>query len=666
MTTQIEIKMKELIEQINRYNYYYYTLDDPLISDGEYDKVYQELVRLEKSSGTVLPGSPSQRVGGEILSKFQKHTHLAPLYSMDKAQSMEELRAWIERNQRLVENYNQSHSKKLPPLSFIIELKFDGLTINLTYEQGVLVTAATRGNGRVGEEILEQVRTIYSVPLTIPFSGKMEVQGEGLMPLSALKRYNETAQEPLKNARNAAAGALRNLDPAVTKNRHLVGYFYNVGYGEGITFHDDDAMKTFLKEQGFLVSDVNYHAKTAQEVQHYIEKIAVTRDSLDILIDGVTIKIDDFQTREVLGFTNKFPRWAIAYKFEAEEASTTLREVVWNVGRTSKVTPTAVLDPVEVGGVTIQRATLNNYEDILRKKLRLYSRVLIRRSNDVIPEILGVLPTDTPTEEIQCPTHCPACGTELVQKGVHIFCPNTLSCVPQLVSRLTHFVSRDAMNIDGFSEKTIAKLLSEVGVREIPQIYELTYEDIISLEGFQEKRSRNLISAIEQSKEVELENFIYALGIPNVGIKTARDLAKHYRSFEAFSQATYEQLADIGDIGPITAQEIVQYFHEEHILHSLQRMFQLGVHPQYTKQEMSTSPLTGKTVVITGSLEMPRKELEAILLEQGAKVTGSVSKKTDYLILGKNPGSKYDKAKELGIEMIEETNLLPWIGGQNE
>lgn len=666
MKEQMIEKMKELIEQINQYNYHYYTLDEPLISDGEYDKVYQELLDFEKKTGVVLPNSPTQRVGGEILTKFVKHWHLAPLYSMDKAQSIEELEAWVERNQRFVENYNQIHEEQLPPLNFIVELKFDGLTINLTYDEGMLVTASTRGNGRVGEEILEQVRTIYSVPLTIPFQGKMEVQGEGLMPLSALKKYNERATEPLKNARNAAAGALRNLDPSVTRSRNLIAFFYNVGYIEGKSFSDDDQMKEFLKEQGFLVSDINYSAQNVKEITAYLSEISEKRNELDILIDGVTIKVDDFKTRDALGFTNKFPRWAIAYKFEAEEASTVLREVLWNVGRTSKVTPTAVLDPVEVGGVTIQRATLNNYDDILRKKLRLDSRILIRRSNDVIPEILGVLPTEGPTREIQCPTHCPACGTELVKKGVHIFCPNTLSCIPQLISRLTHFVSRDAMNIDGFSEKTIGKLLSEIGLREIPQIYELTYQDVISLEGFQEKRSRNLLEAIEKSKIVELENFIYALGIHNVGIKTARDLADYYQSFESFSKATYEELFGLGDIGPVTAQEIVTYFHDPHITKSLEKLFYLGVTPKYTKKEKTQTPFSAKTVVITGTLEMPRKELEDILRQQGAKVTGSVSKKTDYLILGENPGSKYEKAKEFNIEIIREKDLPEWIGGYNE
>ncbi|MDO5715157.1 MAG: NAD-dependent DNA ligase LigA [Tissierellia bacterium] len=666
MKKEILNQMQELIHQINELNYHYYTLDEPLVSDGEYDRLYGQLVELEKQTGKTLPDSPTTRVGGEVLDKFEKHLHLSPLYSMDKAQSLDEIKAWISRNGRLIDAYNKSHKKSLPDPEYIIELKFDGLTINLTYENGYLKTAATRGNGRIGEEILEQIKTIYSIPLSIDYQGLMEVQGEGLMPLSALEKYNEKAEEPLKNARNAAAGALRNLDPQVTRSRHLTAYFYNVGYIEGKEFIDDNEMKEFLSQQGFLVSKINYQAHSIEEIDTYIEKISEIRKDLDILIDGITIKIDDFATRDILGFTNKFPRWAIAYKFEAEESSTRLLKVIWNVGRTSKVTPTAVLEPVEIDGVTIQRATLNNYDDIQRKKLRINSRVLVRRSNDVIPEIMGVLPTKEKTEEIECPTTCPACGTELIKNGVHIFCPNTLSCEPQLISRLTHFASRDALDIDGFSEKTITKLLTEIGLREIPQIYELSYEDIIHLEGFKEKRTTNLLEAIENSKEVPLENFIYALGINNVGIKTARDLAQAYTSFDALRRANYEELIHIGDIGPITANEIITYFHDEHITNSLDKLLRLGVHPYFENVKQEETPLTGKTVVITGTLSIARKELEEKLVAMGAKVTGSVSKNTDYLILGENPGSKLEKAQNLGIEIIQEEDVIKILGGQDE
>lgn len=658
-------KMRELIKKVDDLNYHYYTLDDPKVSDSEYDKIYYELKRLEDENNFVLPNSPTTRVGGEVLSKFEKHTHIAPLYSLDKAQSFEELKVWHERNLKLIEALNAS-GENLPSPQYVIELKFDGLTINLTYENGELKMAATRGNGLIGEEILPQVKTIYSIPLEVEYKGTMEIQGEGLMPLKALERYNETHEEPLKNARNAAAGALRNLDPAVTRERHLTAFFYNVSYIEGIEFKDDVEMKNFLRQNKFRVNSENKLCNTLEEIYEEIDKIGNTRNSLEVLIDGVTIKINDMKTRRLLGFTNKFPRWAIAYKFEAEEVSTRLLEVIWNVGRTSKVTPTAVLEPVDIGGVTIQRATLNNYDDIVRKKLRINGNVLLRRSNDVIPEILGALPTDEETYEIEKPIYCPSCGAELFQDGVHIFCPNTLSCVPQLVSRLTHFASRDAMNIEGLSEKTVEKLLNELDIREISQIYELKYEDLINLEGFKEKKSKNLLNAIENSKTVKLPNFIYALGIANVGIKTAYDLAKHYRNFESLREAKFEELIEVGDIGPITAEEIVEFFHDEHIKKPIDKLLSLGVKPEYEVLNIENSFFNDKKVVLTGALSMPRKDLEEILIKKGAKITSSVSKNTDYVIAGEAAGSKYNKAVELNIDIIREDELKDLLGGEYE
>ena len=659
-------EMEDLIKKIDKLNYHYYTLDDPLLSDAEYDKLYDRLVNLENESGTVLSYSPTTRVGGAVLSKFEKHTHLGKLYSMDKAQGDDALLAWYSRIEKFVNNYNENNINKLPEPEFIVELKFDGLTINLTYENQNLIMASTRGNGIVGEEILEQVKTIYSVPLRISYPGKIEVQGEGLMPLSELEKYNQENEEKLKNARNAAAGALRNLDPKVTKKRNLTAYFYNVGYIEEDIFKSDDEMKKFLKENNFNVSKYNYKLKKFSEIIKKIQEIGENRNKLDILIDGVTIKVNDIETRRALGYTNKFPRWAIAYKFEAEEISTTLLDVVWNVGRTAKVTPSAILEPVDIGGVTVQRATLNNYDDILRKKVRIGSRVLIRRSNDVIPEILGTLPSDNETHEIEKPKTCPYCGSHLYQDGVHIFCPNTLSCVPQLVSRLTHFASRDAMDIEGFSEKTIEKLMGTVGLKEIPDVYKLRYEDIIKIEGFKEKRTNNLLNAIENSKHPHLSNFIYALGIPNVGIKTARDLANHFKSFDKLRNSKEDELISIGDIGSITAKEIVEFFHDERIVNSVNELFDLGINPLYEDDSNGPKPLDKKTFVLTGTLDIPRKELEEKLISLGAKVTGSVSKNTDYLVVGENPGSKYDKARDLKIEILSLEELDNLVGGLNE
>ena len=659
-------EMEDLIKEIDKLNYHYYTLDDPLLSDAEYDKLYDKLVNLENETGTVLSYSPTTRVGGAVLDKFKKHLHLARLYSMDKAQGDESLLAWYNRIARFVKDYNNENINKLPEPEFIVELKFDGLTINLTYDNKNLIMASTRGNGTVGEEILEQVRTIYSVPLRINYPGKIEVQGEGLMPLSELEKYNENKEEKLKNARNAAAGALRNLDPKVTKKRNLTAFFYNVGYTEEELFKTDDEIKSFLKENNFKVSKYNFKVKKFSDIIEKINYIGENRDKLDILIDGVTIKVNDIETRKALGYTNKFPRWAVAYKFEAEEISTTLLDVIWNVGRTAKVTPSAILEPVEIGGVTVKRATLNNYDDILRKKVRIGSRVLIRRSNDVIPEILGSLPSDNETREIEKPKTCPYCGSHLYQDGVHIFCPNTLSCVPQLVSRLTHFASRDAMDIEGFSEKTIEKLMETVKLREIPDVYKLKYEDIIKIDGFKEKRTKNLLNAIEKSKNPDLSNFIYALGIPNVGIKTARDLANHFKDFGKLKNSNEAELISIGDIGEITAKEIVEFFHDERIHAAVNELFELGVHPKFESDDDLPKPLDEKTIVLTGTLEVPRKKLEEKLISLGAKVTGSVSKNTDYVVVGENPGSKYDKAKSLNIKTLTLEELYDLVGGLNE
>ncbi|MCI5642720.1 MAG: NAD-dependent DNA ligase LigA [Peptoniphilus sp.] len=659
-------EMDDLISQIDKLNYHYYTLDDPILSDAEYDKIYDKLVNLENETGTVLSYSPTTRVGGLILDKFVKHTHLGRLYSMDKAQGDDALLAWYNRIEKFVSDYNLVNINKLPEPEFIVELKFDGLTINLTYENKNLVMASTRGNGIIGEEILEQVKTIYSVPLRINYAGKIEVQGEGLMPLSELQKYNEKFDDKLKNARNAAAGALRNLDPKVTKKRNLTAFFYNIGYIEEELFKSDDDIKEFLRENNFKVSKYNFKVKKFKEIIDKIREIGDNRDKLDILIDGVTIKVNDIATRKALGYTNKFPRWAIAYKFEAEEISTTLLDVVWNVGRTAKVTPSAILEPVDIGGVTVQRATLNNYDDILRKKVKIGSRVLIRRSNDVIPEILGTLPSDNETREIERPKTCPYCGSHLYQDGVHIFCPNTLSCVPQLVSRLTHFASRDAMDIEGFSEKTIEKLMKAVNLKEIPDIYKLKYDDIIKIEGFKEKRTKNLLRAIEDSKRPHLSNFIYALGIPNVGIKTARDLANHFKDFDKLKDSKEDELISIGDIGNITAKEIVDFFNDDRIVRSVDELFELGVSPEFEDEDDVPKPLLDKTIVITGTLDLPRKELEEKLISFGAKVTGSVSKRTDYVVAGENPGSKYDKAKSLGIKILSLEELEKLVGGLNE
>lgn len=655
-------KMEKLIAELNNYNYHYYTLDQPLVSDKEYDALYDQLVALEAETGVTLPDSPTQRVGGEILKGFAPHRHLAPLWSLDKAQNIEQLRTWHDRVVRLVNDYNAKNpGNPLKAPCYALELKFDGLTLNLTYQDGKLVQASTRGNGTVGEGILAQVKTIKSVPMTIPYTeGTIEVQGEGIMNLSVLDKYNQTAAEPLKNARNAAAGALRNLNPKVTAERKLNAYFYNVGYSDGITFADHKEMMDFLRENRLKVNPYIFYFEQFDDVMEQLADIEKRRSELDYLIDGAVVKVTDFRIREALGYTDKFPRWAVAYKFEAEETTTVLQSVTWNVGRTGKITPLARVEPVELAGVTVQNCTLNNIGDIERKNLKfaLGSRVFIRRSNDVIPEILGKVTEEQDGEEILYPEQCPSCGFPLEQRGAHLFCNNKTGCKPQIVARITHFASRDAMDIETFSDKTAIQLYDELGVREPADLYTLSFDSLLKLERFGEKKAQNLLDAIEKSKERDLASFLFALGIPNTGKSTTKMLADHYRDLHRVMAATAEELVELPDVGGIVAESIAGYFADPFAQASIQKMLSLGVQakaPEAPKPVSTDSYFSGKTVVLTGTLHLLTREEATERLEAlGAKVTGSVSKKTDLLIAGEKAGSKLAKAQQLGIDILED------------
>ncbi|HEY4431669.1 MAG TPA: NAD-dependent DNA ligase LigA [Paenibacillus sp.] len=658
--------MEELVAELNHYNYHYYTLDAPMVSDKEYDVLYDKLVALEAESGFVLPDSPTQRVGGDLLKGFTPHRHLAPLWSLDKAQNIEQLRSWNTRVLRLVNEYNlKNPDNPLPDPCYAVELKFDGLTLNLTYRNGVLEQASTRGNGVVGEGILAQVKTIKSVPLTIPFKdGVIEVQGEGIMNLSVLADYNTRAAEPLKNARNAAAGALRNLNPKTTAERRLNAYFYNVGFAEGVDFADHQEMMDFLRNNKFKVNPYLTYCKDFDDVTEQLAGIEESRSSLDYLIDGAVIKVTDFRIREVLGYTDKFPRWAVAYKFEAEETTTVLESVSWNVGRTGKVTPLARVEAVELAGVTVQNCTLNNVGDIERKNLKfaLGSRVFIRRSNDVIPEILGKVTEENDGEEIIFPENCPACGYPLEMRGAHLFCNNKLNCRPQIVSRITHFASRDAMDIETFSEKTAGQLYDELNVHDSADLYELSFEQLVQLNRFGEKKAQNLLQALEDSKGRDLASFLFALGIPNTGKATTRMLADHFRDLDAVMQAKAEELAELPDIGGIVAESIVNFFADPIVVANVSRLRALGVEakaPEAPRPVSTNSFFSGKTVVLTGSLQKLTRDEAAERLEAlGAKVSGSVSKKTDLVIAGEKAGSKLAKAQQLGIQVIEDEDEL--------
>lgn len=655
-------EINELIEKIEELNYHYYTLDAPLVSDGEYDKLYDRLKELEEESGFSPDNSPTKKVGGQVLEKFEKHFHITRLYSQDKAQSFEDLENWMGRVNRLRDSYNESHEDKLDDIEYILEYKFDGLTINLTYENGKLRNAATRGNGSVGEEISAQVHTIKSVPRTIKEQSLLEIQGEALMPLSELERYNKENELQLKNARNAAAGALRNLDTNETRKRNLTAYIYNIST-TNLEFDTEEGMLDFLKDQGFIVHPYHKKVKTYDEIIKELDKIEEERKTLDILTDGVVIKINDKKTQKALGYTNKFPRWSLAYKFEAEEYTTTLLDVVWNVGRSGKVTPSAILEPVDFSGVTVSRATLNNYDDILRKKVKLGSRVFIRRSNDVIPEILGVVDENQDgTKVIDKPSHCPYCGSELIEGNVHIICPNSLSCTPQLLARIEHFSSRNAMDIEGLSEKTIGQLMDELGIKEVYDLYDLSYDDLINLERFGPKKTNNLLDAIEASKDVDLNRFIYAIGIPNVGERTARDLASKFKNFDSLRKAEASELTQIPDIGEITAENIVEFFADANINEAIDLLLSKGIKINEDINGDSTSILEALTYVITGTIDgYKRDDVKELIEKNGGKVTGSVSKKTDALICGENAGSKLDKAKSLDIKIIDGNELKEFL-----
>ena len=652
-------RMRELIDKLNEASRRYYDQNESDISDDEWDAMYAELRKLEEKTGERMADSPTRRVGGAVMEGFEQHRHIARLWSMDKAQSEDEILAWAQRCEK-----QTNDAGGLPKNSYCVEYKLDGLTVNLTYDGGKLVQAATRGNGEVGEAILPQAMTIRTIPLTIPFTGRMEVQGEGIMRLSELKKYNETAAEPLKNARNAAAGALRNLDPQVTASRHLDAFFYQIGYIEGKSFETQQDMLAFMKENGLNISPFVRPAQTIGEALEAVHEIEQKRETLDFLIDGATIKITDMRTREVLGTTDKFPRWSIAFKFPAQETVTKLLKITWEVGRTGKLTPLAHLSPVDICGVTVKRATLNNYDDICRKRVRIGSEVWVRRSNDVIPEIMGTVKKDGETN-VQKPEHCPACGGRLTQIGAHLFCLNRTSCRPQAIARMAHFASRQGMDIETFSTRTAGLFYDELGVRSAADLYHLDREKLVALKGFGEKKAEKLFAELERSKDCELDAFLFAIGIPNIGKKTAYDLMAHFSTLEALMGASEQELEDVEDVGGIVAASITEYFADEENRRFVNRLLKAGVRPQMHMQQDAGTLFEGMTFVLTGTLPMlSRAQAQEMIRKNGGKATGSVSKKTSIVLAGESAGSKLDKARELGVRIIDEAQFLQMIEQQ--
>ena len=644
-------RMKELVELLNKYAALYYEEDAPTVSDAEYDALYDELRALEESEGYSLKNSPTHRVGGAPQKKFEQSRHLLRLYSLDKCKTEGELADWHDRILKAV--------GREPELT--AEYKFDGLTLNILYENGEMVKAATRGDGVTGEEVTAQVRTIEGVPRRISYKGRIEVQGEGIMKLSALAAYNLSSAEPLKNARNGAAGAIRNLDPAVTASRHLTFMAYNIGYSDR-HFASQSEMHDFLKEEGFETESDFTLLKGVDKAFAFAKKVEELRPSLDFLIDGVVFKVNDTALRDEIGYTEKFPKWAIAYKFKADEMTTVLRDVVWQVSRSAKLNPLAILDPVDIGGVTVRRATLNNYGDILKKKVRIGDRVFIRRSNDVIPEITGVAEEVPGARDVEKPSVCPACGAPVKEEGAFLYCTGE-HCAPQIVSYLDHFASKDAMDIEGFSEKTAEQFYNELHMTSPVQLMSLKKEDIADLDRFGDKKAENLIAAVNAAKTTTMDRLLFALGIDGIGKKTAKDLAARFRTFDALARASREELTSVDGIGGVLADNIIAYFADGSGEKFLSELYAAGV--TVREAEKKTGVFTGMRLVLTGSLPTyKRGEATALIEENGGEVASSVSKTVDLVVAGEDAGSKLDKAKKLGVRVIDEATFVAMLKGE--
>jgi len=642
-------RMKQLAETLNEWARLYYEQDAPVVSDAEYDKLYDELRSLEIEEGFSLKNSPTHRVGGAPQKKFEQSKHLGKLYSLDKCQSFEEFEEWCARIVKAVGS--------LPILT--CEYKFDGLTLNLLYDGGKLIKASTRGDGVVGEVVTAQVMTIRKLPTEISYKGKIEIQGEGVLRLSRLAEYNATAAEPLKNARNGAAGAIRNLDPTVTAQRGLSFMAYNIGYSDK-TFESQAEMREFLIEEGFEVEGAFDVVPDVRMAEKFADITEETRPKLDYLIDGVVFKVNSVALRDEIGFTEKFPKWAVAYKFKADEMTTRLNDVVWQVSRSAKLTPIALLEPVDIGGVTVSRATLNNYGDILKKKVRIGDRVFIRRSNDVIPEITGVAVEDEGATAIEKPENCPVCGAPVKEVGAFLYCTGE-ECAPKIISKLDHFASKDAMDIEGFSEKTAEQLYNETGMKDAVDLLNLTTFDLYGLDGFGDKKIANLLAAIDKAKHTSADRFLFALGIDGIGKKTAKDLVKRFKTIDKIAVASVEALSDVDGIGGVLAQNVYDYFRDEQNSDYVKRLLGCGI--TFEENAKTEGVFSGKRIVLTGSLPTYRRgEATALIEDNGGEVAASVSKTVDLVLAGEDAGSKLDKAKKLGIQIIDENQFKTMLG----
>ena len=646
-------RMKELVELLNRYATEYYTSDNPSVSDSEYDRLYRELVELEKAHPEqVLPDSPTHRVGGKILDGFEKYSHQYPLYSLQDAFSREELDAFDARVR-----------KELDDVTYICELKIDGLSISLTYEQGIFVAGATRGDGSIGENITENLKRVKDIPLSLPEKLDITVRGECYMPRASFDQVNQTRQEngepEFANPRNAAAGTLRQLDTAVVAKRNLATFLYQEASPS--TRDSQEKVLNHLEQLGFVVNPRRLLAHSMDEVWEFIQEVGQERDQLPYDIDGVVIKVNDLAGQEQLGFTVKAPKWAVAYKFPAEEKEAKLLSVDWTVGRTGVVTPTANLTPVQLAGTTVSRATLHNVDYIAEKDIRKDDTVIVYKAGDIIPAVLRVVESKRVSEEkLDIPTICPSCESKLLhfEDEVALRCINP-RCPAQIKEGLIHFASRDAMNIAGLGPSIVEKLFATNLVKDVADIYRLTVEDLLLLDGIKEKSAQKLYQAIQTSKENSAEKLLFGLGIRHVGSKASQLLLQNFHSIESLAQADPEEVASIESLGSVIAQSLQTYFATEGSKILLRELKESGVNLDYKGQTVAANAaLSGLTVVLTGKLErLNRSEAKNKLESLGAKVTGSVSKKTDLVVAGADAGSKLQKAQDLGIEIRDEAWL---------
>lgn len=656
-----EERVRELREEIRHHDYLYYVENAPEISDEEYDRLFRELKELEEEHPELrTPDSPTQRVGAAPLDEFPTIEHASVMLSLASSAKVEDLRRFDERMRKAVGD----------GVRYVVEPKFDGASVELVYEDGRLVRAATRGDGRRGEGITENVRTIRAIPLTLrdrdpeppPF---LALRAEVIMRIGAFEELNARLmaedRPTFANPRNAAAGSLRQLDPGITASRPLDAYAYDLIAAEDVEFETQWGVLTALREWGLPVNELEKRVESVDEIRDYHAELESRRDDLDYEIDGVVVKLDDLPVREKLGSTSHHPRWAFAFKFQPRKEVTRILSIVPSVGRTGVVTPIAIMRPVEIGGVTVSRANLHNREEVARKDIREGDRVRVQRAGDVIPQVLERIEEEDRerSEPWEMPGACPSCGTKLVERGPYTVCPNAFECPAQLAGRLQHFASRNALDIEGIGEETATMLVREGLVRHLPELFELSEEDLLPQEGFAEKSARNLVEAIEGARKVELARFIYGLGIPEVGAAVARTLADHFRSFEALREADEETLQDVDGVGPKMAEQIAGFLNDERVVEIVDALLD---EVELEAPEGGDRALEGLKFVLTGGLERwTRDEARELLERHGARVTSSVSGQTDYVVAGEDPGSKLDRARELGVEVLDEEGLVSFL-----